>query len=203
MDFKAALDILVEQIVSIVNKLLEAAPFDKTLTGIIRAAAKSTNSKAYDYDIEINGKIKKISSRMYLPVNAIVKVLVPKNQWEQAQIMVTDSYIADHFFKTIKLRPEIGTTPTVTTSLATVIPPFSTGIIQIGLIYDGSINASTYQTTISFVRNTANNASIFLQQVSATNPFTVSVSSGTTLNIKCPTTTSASSVIVSVTGSTG
>lgn len=283
---------IVEQVIAIVKKMLEAAPFDKTYTGITKGWSMVSDSPLYDIDVEIEGKRRIIQCPVCIFSNTLVKVLVPKNNWEQAQIVITDyifekrAFISKHtlssgdlndttdhgsyvlsgsntytnmpptankygilnvdrgasdssfinqtfmdpyhniqyirgsqnrgstwstwakvhasvynFEETVSLRPATGTTPTVTSNLNNIILPKSTGLIQIGLTYDGSVSAQTYQTTMSFVRNTNANASIFLQQVSATNPFTVTITSGTTISIKCPTTTSASTVIVHIQGS--
>ena len=100
MDFKAALDKIVEQVVLIVSKMLEAAPFDKTYSGAVRSCTKATNSAIYTVGIEINGKVRAIESSVPLKVNSFVRVLVPKNNWNNAQVLVepTVPYMCDVYY---------------------------------------------------------------------------------------------------------
>lgn len=90
MDFKAALDKLVEQIVAIVRNMLESAPFDKTYTGIVRTNTKPSNSSVYALGVEVDGKKRTIKSVFNVPVNSLVKILVPRNNWDNARIILPD-----------------------------------------------------------------------------------------------------------------
>ena len=91
MDYKAAVDKIVEQIVTIVENMLESAPFDKTYTGAIKSNTKSNNSSIRLLGVEVNGKTRMIKSILNLPINTTVKILVPKNNWDAAVILVTES----------------------------------------------------------------------------------------------------------------
>ena len=95
MDFKAALDMLVEQIVAIVNKMLESAPFDKTYTGIVKGCTTISEAPVFKLDVEVEGKIRSIESNVQIIPNTIIKILVPKNNWDKAQILITDKLLLD------------------------------------------------------------------------------------------------------------
>ena len=97
MDFKAALDKLVEQIVAIVNKMLEAAPFDKTYTGIVKSCTRASNTYVYTLEVEVGGKSRTINCAFAIPVNSIVKVLVPKNDWDLGRIEMSDDLFKPYY----------------------------------------------------------------------------------------------------------
>ena len=84
MDFKEALDALVEEIKALVQRLIDRAPFDKTYTGVVVAAATMNNN--FTATVRVNGKNYNVKSDHMDPVNTYVRVKVPRNDWTQAYI---------------------------------------------------------------------------------------------------------------------
>jgi len=84
MDFKDALDSIVNEIKGLMERLIEKAPFDKTYTGVVISG--TSDGSGYIYSIQVNGKDKSIKSNLVFSVGEYVKVLVPRNDWTRATI---------------------------------------------------------------------------------------------------------------------
>lgn len=93
MDFKQALDSLVQQIIEIVKDLIEKAPYDKTYKGVIQSSA--ANGSTYENKVLINGRDKTIKSKQQYSVGDYVYVLVPCGEWQNAVILA--SILSDYF----------------------------------------------------------------------------------------------------------
>ena len=80
MDFKEALDAMVENIRSMVSSLIDKAPFDKTYIGVV----KSVNNS--EITVTINGGDYILKSNIPYSIGSYVMVLVPRNNWDKAMI---------------------------------------------------------------------------------------------------------------------
>lgn len=89
MDFKNAMDSMVQEFERMVKKLLETAPYDKTYTGVVTAKEATRISNEYDYKIKVGYSIKKIKSSYQLEVGDYVRILVPNNKWNNAILVVS------------------------------------------------------------------------------------------------------------------
>ena len=90
MDFKKAIDIIVEQVISVVRTLIEDAPFDRTYTGTVVFNDTSTNSSLHTLGVLIDGKTRIIKSSLDLDAGTTIKVLVPRSNWNNATILIND-----------------------------------------------------------------------------------------------------------------
>ena len=104
MDFKQAIDIIVEQVISVVRTLVEDAPFDRTYTGTVVSNTKETNSSLYSLGILIDGKTRTVRSPLNLTIGMNVKLLIPRNNWNNATILLTDTL---YVFLINKLKEEL------------------------------------------------------------------------------------------------
>lgn len=104
MDFKQAIDIIVEQVISVVRTLVEDAPFDRTYTGTVVSNLKETNSSLYSIGVLIDGKTRMIRTPLNLTVGMNIKVLIPRNNWNNATILLTDTL---YVFLINKLKEEL------------------------------------------------------------------------------------------------
>lgn len=86
MDFKNAMDTLIAEIKRMIEKAIEAAPFDKTYRG--RVVAVDGNK----YSVQINGTIHEIKTTAVYAVGDYMNVLVPRNDWEKIVIVAEDAY---------------------------------------------------------------------------------------------------------------
>ena len=85
MNFKEAIDALVDNIMSMVSSIIDKAPFDKTYTGIV----KSVQGK--NVTIVVNGVEHVIKTDALYYTNDYVTVLVPRNNWDRAMITPKDN----------------------------------------------------------------------------------------------------------------
>ena len=85
MDFKQALDSLVQQIIDIVKELIDKAPYDKTYKGVIQSSVASGGS--YENKVLINGRNRNIKSKTQYTEGDYVNVLVPGGEWQNAVIV--------------------------------------------------------------------------------------------------------------------
>lgn len=86
MDFKEAIDAMVNNIMSMVSSLIDKAPFDKTYTGVI----KSVQGK--NITVIVNGAEYVIKSDVIYPIKSYVMILVPRNNWDLATIVQCVKY---------------------------------------------------------------------------------------------------------------
>jgi hypothetical protein len=80
MEFKDAVNTLLSGFQGMIDKAIEAAPFDKTYRGRIVAVDGSK------YSVQINGTIHEIKTSKVFSEGEYVNVLVPKNDWNKALI---------------------------------------------------------------------------------------------------------------------
>lgn len=88
MDFRKALDSMVDNIMSMVSKIIENAPFDKTYFGIVKSISGS------EITVTINGGDRILKSSITYSVGSYVMVLVPRNNWDKAMITGSSSGMA-------------------------------------------------------------------------------------------------------------
>lgn len=88
MEFRNAMETLVTQIREMVVKLINHADFDKTYMGVIVGKTMPKNSLSlYEYDVQINGMIYKISSTNNYSTETTVAVMVIRNDWNNLLIL--------------------------------------------------------------------------------------------------------------------
>ena len=80
MEFKDAVNTLLSGFQGMIDKAIEAAPFDKTYRGRIVAVDGSK------YSVQINGTIHEIKTSKIFSEGEYVNILVPKNDWNKALI---------------------------------------------------------------------------------------------------------------------
>ena len=83
MEFKDAVNTLLSGFQGMIDKAIEAAPFDKTYRG--RIVAVDGNK----YSVQINGTIYTIKASAGYAVGDGVNVLVPRNNWNNIILLGT------------------------------------------------------------------------------------------------------------------
>ena len=81
MDFKSALDTLIAEVKRMIEKAIEAAPFDKTYRGRVVAIESGKCS------VQVNGTIYTIKTSATYAVGDYINVLVPRNNWNNAVLL--------------------------------------------------------------------------------------------------------------------
>ena len=81
MDFKSALDTLIAEVKRMIEKAIEAAPFDKTYRGRVVDIANGKCS------IQINGTITTVKDTGSYVLGSYVNVLIPRNNWNNLVVL--------------------------------------------------------------------------------------------------------------------
>lgn len=103
MDFKQALDVLIQQVIEVVKDLVDKAPYDKTYKGVIQSS--TANGSSYVNKVLISGRNKSIKSKQQYSEGDYVYVLVPCGEWQNAFILASGSgtLVIDNSTSTISL----------------------------------------------------------------------------------------------------
>ena len=87
MDFQNAINTIVQELQSMIKKMLSRADYDKTYTGVVVGVTQRTNSSPYTYTVRINGVDREVNSILRYNVNDYVYVLVMRNNWNNLRLL--------------------------------------------------------------------------------------------------------------------